>query len=309
MPKSVTVVTGGAGFIGSHLASYLSDRGKRVVAIDNGTFRGPDNLQLMNIKAEFIEKSITDPAVFESLESCEVDTIYHLASPANVPFSVRRPLEDFKVNMQGTLNVLEFAREKKAQVIFPSTVSVYAKDSAKPISEKAEIHASSPYAAAKIGGENYCYAYTNCYGVRTVVARLFNVYGPGMNKYVIHDFIRKLQANPKSLTIMGTGQQVREYTYIDDVVRAFVLLAERGESGTAYNVGTGIPVRIIDLAKMIIEEMGLKDVELICTNEEAVGDIQEWYGDITRLNKLGFEPQVAFREGLKRTIKGGTGEI
>jgi UDP-glucose 4-epimerase len=310
MSKSIILVTGGAGFIGAHLVAHLYRQGQTVVVIDNLSFGTRKNLQMLDVEVELIEKDIADPVTLEPLRHYHVDTIYHLASQANVPLSVRQPVVDFNTNMRGTLNVLEFAREQGAQVIFPSTVSVYAKDTVKPIPETAVIHASSPYGAAKAGGENYCYAYTNCYGVRTVIARLFNVYGPLMAKYVIHDFVRKLQASPQVMTIIGNGQQVRDYTYVDDAVRALVLLAERGQAGTAYNLGSGIPTRVIDLARMICEEMGLSDVELICTNQEVVGDIAEWYADITRLRSLGFELQVSFRDGLRRTIQSilGTAE-
>ncbi|MDD5131488.1 MAG: SDR family NAD(P)-dependent oxidoreductase [bacterium] len=303
MTKKVTLVTGGAGFIGTHLASYLGKQGRSVVVLDDLSSGSRQNLQQLKVTAELIEKDIADPAALESLKNYGIDTIYHLASQANVPLSVRQPVTDFDTNMRGTLNVLEFARAQGAQVIFPSTVSVYSKDSVKPIPETASIHASSPYGAAKAGGENYCYAYANCYGVRTVVARLFNVYGPLMNKYVIYDFVRKLQANPREMDIIGNGRQTRDYTYVEDAVRALVLLSEKGESGTAYNLGNGEPVRIIDLARLISEEMGLTGVKFNCTNQEAVGDISEWYADLTRLRSLGYKPETSFREGLRRTVQ------
>jgi UDP-glucose 4-epimerase len=303
MTNLVTLVTGGAGFIGSHLVAHLSRQGHNVIVIDDLSTGKLRNLESLDVDVELIQADIADPLTLMPLLPRQVETIYHLASQADVPLSVRQPVADFNTNMRGTLNVLEFAREHGSRVVFTSTVAVYAKDSIKPISEDAPIRASSPYGAAKIGGENYCYAYANCYGVNTVVARLFNVYGPLMAKYVIHDFVHKLQANPKVLTIIGSGNQVRDYTYVDDAVCALVLLAERGESGVAYNLGSGIPTRIRDLAHMIGEQMAQGNVELVCTNQEAVGDIAEWYADVTRLRSLGYKPQVSFRDGLQRTVQ------
>jgi UDP-glucose 4-epimerase len=287
----VTLVTGGAGFIGAHLVWALCRRGHDVVVLDDLSSGRLENLASLGVEVEVLQSDIANPESLRPLAGRTVDTIFHLASQASVPQSVQHPVPDFQTNLRGTLNVLEFARDRRAQVVFPSTVSVYDRHVPKPIAETALIHASSPYGAAKAGGENYCYAYSNCYGVRTAVARLFNVYGPLMAKYVMHDFVRKLQKNPKTLTIIGTGEQVRDYTYVTDAVAALVLLAERSAPGEVYNVGSGVPTKIRDLARVIAEEMGLTDVELICTNEAAVGDIPEWYADITRLRSLGYQPR------------------
>ncbi len=303
MAISTILVTGGAGFIGSHLCAYLCHHGHSVVVLDDLSFGNIRNLQHLQVKVEFINGSVADPTVLNRLRDRRFSFIYHLAAQANVPMSVKKPVADFEDNLRGTLNVLEFAREQMAGVLFTSSVCVCAKDSPKPITERAPVCASSPYGAAKVGGENYCYAYANCYGLRTVVARLFNVYGPLMAKYVIHDFVHKLRANPKALTIIGSGEQVRDYTYVEDAVRAFVLLAERGKAGVPYNLGSGIPVRIRDLAQMIISQLGLGNTELICNNQEVVGDIAEWYADTSLLRSLGYEPQVPFQEGLRRTVQ------
>jgi len=303
MSNLVTLVTGGAGFIGSHLVAHLSRQGHNVIVIDDLSSGKLSNLESLDVEVEFHQADIADPISLVSLSQRNIKTIYHLASQADVPLSVRQPVQDFNTNMKGTLNILEFARDNKSRVVFTSTVAVYARESVKPISEDASIHASSPYGAAKVGGENYCFAYTNCYGVNTVVVRLFNVYGPLMAKYVIYDFVHKLQANPNTLTIIGSGNQVRDYTYVHDAVRALVLLAEKGESGIAYNLGSGIPTRIKDLAHIISEHMGYGNVKLAFTNQEAVGDIAEWYADISRLRGLGYVPQVSFDDGLERTVR------
>ena len=303
MVRPVTIVTGGAGFIGAHLVATLHRRGVEVIIIDDLSSGKRENLDTLGVDVALLQADIADPESLRPLGRRKIDSIYHLASQASVPQSVRQPVEDFSTNLRGTLNVLEFAREHQAQVVFPSTVSVYASDNPKPLPESARIHASSPYGAAKAGAENYCFAYSNCYGVRTIVARLFNVYGPLMRKYVIYDFVCKLRKNPKTLTVIGTGEQVRDYTYVTDAVAALELLAEHGKCGEAYNVGSGIPTTIMEVARLISEEMGLCDVEMVCTNERPVGDIQEWYADVGRLRGLGYEPQVSLREGVRRTVR------
>ncbi|HBL22519.1 MAG TPA: hypothetical protein DDZ40_00185 [Deltaproteobacteria bacterium] len=302
MRVSSILVTGGAGFIGAHLTSSLLEKGERVVVLDNMSSGKLANLQALKIAPEIIVDDISRKESLEPLKAYDVKKIFHLAAQASVPLSVKDPVRDFEVNVQGTINILEFARAKGASVVFPSTVSVYAPDCPKPISENAVVHASSPYGAAKAAGENYCFAYANCFGVRVVVARLFNVYGPLMAKYVIHDFVRKLKADPRSLRILGDGEQIRDYLYVSDAVRALLLLSEFGRSGQVYNVGSGNPVRITDLARLITDELGLKDVELEYTNEKITGDIHQWYADSARLAALGFKPEVSFAVGLHKTI-------
>ncbi len=303
MDAGLTLVTGGAGFIGAHLTAYLMKQGYQVAVIDNLSSGNLANFDELGIEPEFVLGDISDSLTLSAFSGRNVQMIYHLAAQASVPKSVQAPLVDFDINVRGTLSVLEFARLCGATVIFPSTVSVYSPKSVKPIVETAVVHASSPYGAAKAAGENYCFAYANCYGIRVVVARLFNVYGPLMAKYVIHDFVRKLQANPAELTIIGDGEQRRDYLFVSDAVRALVLLAEHGESGEVYNLGSGLPTRITDLAYMIIQELELRDVKVIYTHESVTGDIHQWYADTSRLQNLGFVSQVPLPSGLRATIQ------
>jgi UDP-glucose 4-epimerase len=172
-----------------------------------------------------------------------------------------------------------------------------------PLGEDTPTKASSPYGAAKAAAENYCFAYADSYGLDVTVLRLFNVYGPLMTKYVIHDFVRKLQRDSDRLVILGDGNQVRDYLYVDDAVDAFLLAAERGTSGGVYNVGSGMPVCIRDLAFEIIRVMGLKDVEVEYTMETWPGDIQAWYADVSKISALGFVPRISWGEGLRRTVE------
>jgi len=302
--RRTALVTGGAGFVGAHLAALLCRKGWRVIVIDDLSTGSPSNLEFLGARVELIVGDIADPDVFSLQQGNSVDAIFHLAGQANVPKSVSEPSQDFRTNVIGTFNVLEYARQHHVgKLVFASTVSVYTPDAQLPIVEEAPTHASSPYGAAKAAGENYCFAYAASYQLNASVVRMFNVFGPLMNKYVIHDLTRKLQLDPRQLVILGDGNQQRDYIYVDDAVRALLLVAERGAMGEVYNLGSGVPMRIADLAYHIAQAMGLQNVELVFTNESWSGDIKAWYADTGKLSALGFEPQVGWAQGLTNTIE------
>ena len=302
--KKVALVTGGAGFIGSHLSSYLATHEWDVIVIDNLADGRQANLDFFNAEVELFIEDVAEPNAFAALAGKSIDVIFHLAAQTNVLKSSQDPRLDFMSNVLGTINLLEFARkEKVSKIVFPSSVAMYAPDVDMPIREDSHTHASSPYGASKAAAENYCFAYANTYNLDITVLRLFNVYGPLMNKYVIHDLVRKLQKDPKHLVIMGDGNQVRDYLYIDDAVKAFVLAAAHGKSGQVYNVGSGNPIRIRDLAAEIIKAMGMGPVDVEYTMETWPGDIKAWYADVTKLTDLGFAPKAPWKEGLKRTVQ------
>lgn len=298
------VVTGGAGFVGAHLSAYLERQGWRVIVVDDLSQGQRANLAALQVQAQLIVGDVAEPALWAALATEPVDAIFHLAAQASVPRSVQDPLRDFRTNVVGTVNALEYARQRPGtRLVFTSTVSVYAAEAALPLTETTPTRASSPYGAAKAAAENYCFAYAASYGVQAVVLRAFNIFGPLMNKYVIHDLTRKLLRNGRQLTILGDGEQVRDYLYVDDAVRALVLAAERGVPGEVYNLGSGQPVRIADLALEIGSALGLQDVELTFTNQSWPGDIKAWYADASKLTRLGFVPEISWAEGLRRTVE------
>ncbi|MFI5212913.1 MAG: NAD-dependent epimerase/dehydratase family protein [Gemmatimonadales bacterium] len=298
------LVTGGCGFIGLHLSAHLERTGWTALLLDRPSPDCRPRLDALGVKAALIEGDIADERIWTSLAGSGIDTVFHLAGQADVARSSREPVEDFRINVGGTLNALEFARrEKIRKVVFPSSASVLAPGSPMPLKESTPMRASSPYGAAKAAGENYCYAYAHAYKMNVTVLRLFNVFGPMMTRFVIHDLTRKLQNDPTQLTILGDGNQVRDYLYIDDAVRGFVLAAERGEAGAVYNMASGIPVRIRDLAQQIIAALGLRDVKIHYTMETWPGDVREWYADTTLFASLGFRAEVPWEEGLRRTLE------
>lgn len=295
------LVTGGNGFIGEHLVHKLVSLGNEVTVFDLNyqTRMTGENSE----KVRFIQGNISETSHVEKLNSYAFDVIYHLASGANVPNSVNDPELDFFSNAYGTLKMLEFARKKEIRkFIYISTVSIYDVNNDMPIDENARVKVSSPFGASKLAGESYCHAFNRTFGTNVNIIRLFNAYGPGMKKYFIHDIICKFLENPELIEILGDGKQIRDYLYIDDVVDAFITVAENGQPGEDYNLGSGIPVRIIDVVVKIADIMDISDYTVNLTNQSWRGDIKEWYADINKIKKLGFVVRTGFEEGLKKTV-------
>ena len=286
------VVTGAAGFIGQALVRHLAASGEDVLAIDRHDCAfAPSALQ-----ADVGEPGVLIDAVRDGA------TIFHLAASADVAASVRDPRHDLTNTFAPLFEVLETARRRACRVIFPSTASVFDTAQALPLAEGAAKRPTSPYGAAKLAGEAYCAAYFRSYGTDTRVARLFSVYGPGMRRLAIHDLIAKVRRNPLELELLGDGTQVRDYLYVDDAVRGLITVATRGEAGQDYNVASGEPVGLLDLARTIAAEMGHPDIRIAPTGHSFPGDTPRWYGDVSRIRALGFAPLVPLRNGLRRTI-------
>lgn len=301
--SKIAMVTGGAGFIGAHLCNLLGQEEWEVLCLDDGSASGHENLQRLGSVATVLSRDLRQPASLTDLPIGPVDVIFHMAGRTSVAGSVDDPTGDFEANVVMTLNILEFARKNGVQkVVIPSTASVYRPGSLMPLSEDAPIGASSPYGAAKVACENYGYAYACSYGLNVTVLRFFSVFGPLMRQFVIHDLVRKLQRDPSRLELFGDGKQVRDYLHVEDAARALLLAAEKGESGKAYNVGSGSPVRIRDLAETIIEIMGLSGIPVECTNTSWPGDVKEFYADLGQISKLGFSAKKPWNEGLRQTV-------
>lgn len=285
------VVTGAAGFIGQALVRHLLAAGEEVLAIDRHDVAGAPALRLDLSTQGALAGRVRDGA-----------TIFHLAASADVAASVRDPRHDLTNTFAPLFEVLETARHGSCRVIFPSTASVFETSQPLPLAETAAKRPTSPYGAAKLAGEAYCAAYYRSYGTDTRVARLFSVYGPGMRRLAIHDLIAKVARNPRELELLGDGTQVRDYLYVDDAVRGLVTVATRGAAGEDYNVASGEPVTLIDLAREIARQMGHPGIDVRPTGTSFPGDTPRWYGDVSKMRALGFAPEVPLRDGLCRTI-------
>ena len=293
--KEITkaIVTGAAGFIGRPLVSHLIHNYSDVIAVDRNSL---DRGDCKTIKADLSQPRVLDAFLDEKT------IVFHMAAKANVFASVKDPVSDFNDTCYGIFNVLESARSSGARVVFPSTASIYDSSNTLPVSEKSYVKPSSPYAAAKVAGEAYCAVYNRCYDVDVRVARMFSVYGVGMTRFLIHDIIKKIQEDPKVLILRGDGQQIRDYLYIEDVVQGLCDIAENGEAGEDYNLASGDGVCIRDLAHLIASLMNHSDIEIRTDGEVIRGDAPRWYGDISKIQTIGFQQSIGLIDGLRKTI-------
>ncbi len=287
------VVTGASGFIGAALVGALARDGVSVIACSRRKTKAGG--------CESVELDVREPDALDSLLD-DKTTLFHMAGHTSVAGSVKEPLFDFEANVSATLNVLESVRNTGARLIFPSSPAVFAPGQSLPLTETAVKRPSSPYGAAKLACEGYVQAYHACYGVDARIARIFNVYGPGMTRFAIYDFWRKISRNRERIEILGDGEQIRDYLYLDDAAQAMITIAEIGEPGEDYNVASGIPVRTADLARQVAACMGTRDINLTTLGRSFPGDIGKWYADVRKLTSLGFEATISLQDGLATTI-------
>ncbi|MGB1251989.1 MAG: GDP-mannose 4,6-dehydratase, partial [Candidatus Promineifilaceae bacterium] len=237
------------------------------------------------------------------LEESKPNYIFHLAASASVADSVQNPSNDFNRNNFGTARLLEAVRlwGGDCRIVLASSGAVYGEPSNLPIRETDPLNPISPYGANKASTEMNARAYAHSYGLDIVTARLFNTYGPRMVRFVLLDFIRKLQKNADRLEVLGTGQQVRDFSYVDDVCEGLLLLGDAGESGEAYHVASGHSVTVQELAERLIKQLGLHS-RLVFTGTSWAGDAQQWVVDIEKIRGLGYAPQVDLDEGIAQTV-------
>ena len=303
MKNKKVAVTGGLGFIGSHLVSKLNEHND-VVIVDNqtsGNIKNIEGLDFTKIDTDFSD--ITKAKLEMIFE--DVDYVFHMAAMTSVPQSVNDPLRSNEVNITGTLKVLEAAKRCEVKkLILSSSSAVYGETETVPISEKIPINPLSPYAVTKATGELYCRVYSEIYNFSTISLRYFNVFGPKQDpksQYaaVIPIFIDKL-LNNESPVIYGDGEQTRDFVSVKQVVEANLLAAESNETGS-YNIGLGRSTSINQLFEMIKEIMG-KDINPIYYDERA-GEIKHSVADISKAKSIGYTPKNDFIEELKETVE------
>jgi UDP-N-acetylglucosamine/UDP-N-acetyl-alpha-D-glucosaminouronate 4-epimerase len=304
---ALCLVTGGAGFIGSHIADALVRRGERVRVLDNFSTGRRENLSQLTGKFELIEADLNDAsAVGRAVAACDV--VFHQAALASVPRSVEQPLDTHQACATGTLNVLDQARRAGVRrVVYAASSSAYGNQ---PTPRKAETDLPSPlspYAAAKLTGELYCQAFWHSYGLQTVCLRYFNVFGPrqdpsGPYAAVIPLFIKSILSGSRP-TIFGDGGQTRDFTYVENVVQANLKAAAAplDAAGRVFNVGGGRAASLLDLLAALSKILDA-NVEPIFAPERA-GDVRDSLADISLAQQvLAFEPTVDLAEGLRRTV-------
>jgi dTDP-glucose 4,6-dehydratase len=299
------VVTGGAGFLGSHLCDYLLSREHRVICVDNLDTGSLENIgHIRSGDFVFLNHDLTEPFFLED----PVDVVFHLASPASPIDYQRLPLHTLKVGSYGTHNMLGLAKVKRARFVLASTSEVYGDPQVHPQPETYWGHVNpigprGVYDEAKRYAEALTMAYHRQQGVDTAIVRIFNTYGPRMRPHdgrAIPTFVRQALEN-KPLTVFGDGSQTRSFCFVDDLIRGIFLLAESGEH-LPVNVGNPNEMSLLELAETVIKVVG-SDSEIVF-EALPVDDPQVRQPDITRARQiLGWEPEIGLEEGLRRTVE------
>lgn len=301
--KSV-LVTGGAGFIGSHLVELLVAAGAEVTVFDTFVSGQRSNLAAVADRISLQEQDIREIDWESYLSDSQVDVLFHLAANAYVPPSVENPSFDYEINFGTTFRLLEALRrlEWPGRMVFASTAAVYGNAVNIPISEADLTVPISPYGVGKLAAERYLAVFADLYGLKMASLRFFSAYGPRQRKQVVFDLLAKLSKDRKKLFIHGDGTQVRDFLYVEDAARSAMVVAEHAAlGGEVYNVGSGKEYTIEQLAKNLCKVTGLDPV-FDYSGQNRPGDPEKLVVDISRLRSIGYEPLVGFDEGLGNVV-------
>jgi nucleoside-diphosphate-sugar epimerase len=306
--SGVVLVTGGAGFVGSHIAATMAGRGARVRVLDDLSTGHEENLEEIGGRVDFVRASLNDgEALRRALEGVEL--VFHEAAIPSVPRSVANPFETHRACVEGTFALLEAARSAGVRrLVYAASSSIYGDQPTLPKHEEMAPQPLSPYAAAKLVGEYYCQVWTRTYNFETVCLRYFNVFGPRQDpgspySGVISRFISALLSGEQPV-IYGDGEQSRDFTYVSNVVDANLRASETTSGvGQVLNIANGRRTTLNELLDTLKKITGKTEVEAEY-RETRVGDVRHSLADITRAREhLGYEPQVELEEGLRKTIE------
>ena len=310
------LVTGGAGFIGSHIVDKLVVEGYAVRVIDNLSSGRLENLAQHrgNPQVEVIVGDLKKPE--DALKAVEgVETVFHYAANPEVKVSTTNPEVHFNENVVATFNLLEAMRRKGVkEIVFASSSSVYGEPEEIPVGEDAPLRPVSVYGASKAACENLIHAYSKLYGIRAVALRYANVVGPRLRHGVVWDFVNKLRKNPSELEILGDGKQIRSYVHVSGAVEATIVAWERGGQGfEVYNVASEDWITVDEVADEVVKAMGLAGVKKVYKPVlHGVG----WPGDVKRIalkiekiKRLGYKPRMSSREAIRFAVQELTKEV
>ncbi len=302
------LITGGAGFIGSHLVDALVNDNE-ITVLDNlsaSTTKFIDGLiksnQITFIKGDI--RNIDD--VKRSLR--DIDLVFHYAAQPDVKKSIAEPIYDFEINVRGSINILELMRKNDiSEIVFASSGgTIYGDKPPLPTPENQPLRPISNYGAAKAAIEMYLSSFSNSYGFTAVSLRYANIFGPRSNHGVIYDFYFKLKKNPHELEILGNGLQNKSYMYISDCIDASLFVASHVSGGyIPFNIGSESQITVNEIAKIIIDELSLGDVKFRYTGGDRgwVGDVPITLPDLSKLKNLGWESKVSTEDGIRKYVR------
>lgn len=313
--KKRVLVTGGAGFIGSHLCDSLAKDNWEITILDNFSAGSMRNIQqLLNQmprRINLLKGDCTNPVdVKKALRN--VETVFHFAANPEVRLELSEPQTCFRQNIYATHVLMQQLRDnpKPHTVVFASTSTVYGEPKTIPTPEDyAPLKPISLYGASKLSCEALISAYAHTYDFKAIIYRLANTVGPRSQHGVIHDFIQKLSRNPKKLEILGDGTQTKSYLYISDCIEAMLQGLEKSTKPVEiYNVGSEDQTNVGDIAQIVIKEMGLKNVKLTCTGgvdggRGWKGDVKNMLLDITKLKATGWKPKLDSKQAIEETTR------
>jgi len=306
------LVTGGAGFIGTHLVSELLKRGISVVCVDNFTLGKKENVDLFkeNLLYKFYELNIEETENFcEALKDEEFDIVYHLAANSDIQKGGKKPSVDFNDTFMTTFSVLELVRRKGIKNLFFSSTSAIYGDKKEKLTEKTgELKPISYYGGAKYASEGFISSYTFMNDLNAVIFRFPNVIGPNLTHGVIYDFVKKLKENPKELQILGDGTQTKPYLYVLDLVEAiikFTIDKKINPGVEVYNVGVESATSVKTIANIVCEELGYENVEYKYTggNIGWKGDVPKFEYDLSKIHAAGWESKHTSDEAVRQTVR------
>lgn len=300
------LITGGAGFQGSHLSERLIEQGHEVTILNTYSKEAEPNVDTISSQARIVYGSITDKTVVDKTVRGQ-DVVFHLAANINVDDSLKNPLSFLDVNVMGTHNILEAVKENHSRMIYASTCEVYGDghklQPGQLLDETAELSPNSPYAASKAAADRWCNAYHKSFGVNVTIVRPFNIYGErqksGAGGALIPILVRRALQG-QTLTVFGEGTATRDYLNIDDLVDAYILVLHHPElAGRAINFASGTNTKIKDIAEYIAKAFGAN----IENGPARPGEVTRFPADISLARSIGFEPKIGIWEGIDRYIE------
>lgn len=294
------LVTGGAGFIASHLAETLVNAGAQLTVLDSLVSGHESNLAAVRSRVRLVASPVIDALATGEIKVGDFDLIFHAAGNAYIPPSVKEPGMDFEQNLLTPFHVLEAIRlsSSKPRLVFFSTAAVYGNPVTLPMRETDPTVPICPYGVSKLASDRYVDVFCRLYGIRAASIRLFSVYGPRQRKQVVYDLLRKVRANPAALDVIGDGSQERDLVFVLDVVQAACVVALNAPAnGETYNVASGTTHSIASLVSEICR-VCCAHPEIRYTGQVRPGDAEKWSVDISRLNAIGYQSQYTLADGL-----------